>query len=310
MATILITGGTGLIGAALTPLLLERGHKVIILSRSARNDVSGNVTYAAWDVENKTIDAKAIEQADHIIHLAGANVAEKRWSKARKNEILESRTKSGELLVHALSTMANKVKSVISSSAIGFYGEDKKRSPKKKSFTEEVRADDSFLATTCQQWEESIKPVEQLGKRLVIIRTGIVLSADGGALAEFIKPIKTGFATILGNGKQVISWIHIEDICRLYLFAIEQNGLSGIFNGVAPHPVTNKELVIDIAQRLKGRFYMSMHVPAFMLKLVMGEMSVEVLKSATVACDKIKFAGFHFVYPTIDAALNQLIKKQ
>ncbi|MDB5192395.1 MAG: hypothetical protein JWQ96_1958 [Segetibacter sp.] len=309
MPTILITGGTGLIGTALTPMLVAKGYKVIILSRNKKESTDSNISYANWDVEEQTIDKDAIEQADHIIHLAGANVAEKRWTTDRKKEIVESRTKSCSLLVDSLNNIPNNVKTVISSSAIGFYGEDKKRNARKKAFTEELHADDSFLGNTCKQWEDGIKPLEQTGIRLVILRTGIVLSNDGGALAEFEKPIRYGLATMLGNGKQIISWIHIEDICRLFIFALENPEVKGIYNAVAPEPVPNKELIIELAQRLKGKFYVSMHVPAFMLKLGLGELSVEVLKSATVSSEKIKLAGFHFVYPTIEAALNQLAKR-
>ncbi|HRI20134.1 MAG TPA: TIGR01777 family oxidoreductase, partial [Panacibacter sp.] len=221
--------------------------------------------------------------------------------------IIESRTKSGALLVKALGETENNVKAVISSSAIGWYGPDTKTSLQ-KGFNEDWVSSNDFLGKTCKLWEAAIKPVETLGKRLVILRTGIVLSNDGGALAEFKKPLKFGTAAILGGGDQVTSWIHIDDICRMYLYALE-NEISGIFNAVAPHPVTNKELTLALAKTLRGRSFIPLHVPAFVLKIMLGEMSVEVLKSANVSVAKFRQTGFQFTYPTIEAALMQLAKE-
>lgn len=307
MLTILITGGTGLVGRSLITLLTGKGHEVIILSRKFKESKQPKLSYATWSVDKQTIDKDAIAKADYIIHLAGAGVADKRWTAARKKEIVESRTKSSQLIVKALGETPNKVKAVISASAIGWYGDDEHRSSMLKAFTEDQPADNEFLGNTCKQWEESISPVEALGKRLVKLRIGIVLSKDGGALPEFIKPVKLGFAAILGNGKQVISWIHIEDLARLFLHAIEKESLSGVYNAVAPAPVTNKDLTIALAEKIKGRFYIPVHVPVFALKLRLGEMSVEVLKSATVSSDKIRSTGFTFLYPSIEAALTNLI---
>jgi uncharacterized protein (TIGR01777 family) len=308
MAAILITGGTGLIGKRLTTLLTEKGHDVIILSRSTKNSEHPHVSYASWNIKDQTIDSTAVSKADYIIHLAGAGVADKRWTASRKKEIVESRTESSKLIVKALSETTNKVKAVISASAIGWYGSDDKLPASARSFTENAPADTEFLGHTCSLWEESISPVEALGKRLAKIRIGIVLSNDGGALPEFIKPIKFGFASILGNGKQVISWIHIEDLCRVFIYALENDHVNGIYNAVAPSPVTNKELTLALAKKIKGKFYMPVQAPSFMLKLILGEMSVEVLKSTTVSSDKIRSAGFTFLYPSIQAALTDLVK--
>jgi uncharacterized protein (TIGR01777 family) len=288
-------------------LLTGKGHQVIILSRHPNKSSQPNVSYAQWDIGKQWIDEKAIASCDYIIHLAGAGVADKRWTNARKKEIVNSRTQSSGLLVKALKDYPNKVRVVVCASAIGWYGDDKKRASSGNAFTEELPPNDDFLGETCRLWEESIAPVETLGKRLVKLRTGIVLSKEGGALAEFKKPVKFGVATILGNGKQVISWIHIDDLCRMYLYAIENELLQGVYNAVAPDPVTNKELIITLAQKLKGRFYIPIQVPSFALKLVVGEMSVEILKSATVSCDKIRKAGFTFIFPSLDAALPTLI---
>ncbi len=306
MSVILITGGTGLLGSALTDMLKDAGHKIIILTRVKKPSV-GNITYALWDVKAQTIDESAVSTADYIIHLAGANVADKRWTGDRKKEIIESRTQSSALLVKALQ-LPNKVKAVISASAIGWYGADENRSPKKKNFTEDIRASKDFLGKTCLLWEESIAPVKEAGKRLVKLRIGIVLSNAGGVLPEFKKPLKFGIAGVLGSGKQVVSWIHIEDLCRMFIYAMENESMEGAYNAVAPTPVRNKELTILLAGKMKGNFFVDMHIPAFVLKAMLGEMSVEVLKSATVSSEKIKAAGFTFLYPEIEYALDNLIK--
>ena len=307
MTTILITGGTGMIGKSLTEALLEKNYKVIILSRkiSKQQPVTGNLSYAEWNIAGQTIDKEAIARADYIIHLAGEGIADKRWTKKRKQEIVDSRVKSGELLVKVLQEIPNKVKAVISASAIGWYGADTVI-PNPKPFTEDDPADSSFLGATCQQWENSTEPVTQMGKRLVKLRTGIVLSKEGGALKEFERPIRFGIATILGNGRQVISWIHIDDLIRLYIAAIEDDHMRGAYNAVAPKPVSNKELMLQLAHTKKGKFFIPVHVPSFALKIALGEMSIEVLKSATISCDKIHYSGFTFLYPTIEAAIKNL----
>jgi uncharacterized protein len=303
MTTVLITGGTGLIGKVLTKALLEKGYHVIILSREPGKYPQGNhLSYASWDIDQQTIDTNAITKADHIIHLAGAGVADKRWTKKRKQEITDSRVKSSALLVKALQENTNRVKTVVSASAIGWYGPDP-LIPNPVPFTETAPAAPGFLGQTCFQWEQNQQPVKDMGKRLVQLRIGIVLSAEGGALAEFKKPLRMGVATILGNGKQVISWIHVDDLVKMFIKAIEDESMQGPYNAVAPLPVTNKELVICLA-RNKKRFYIPVYVPAFMLKLVLGEMSIEVLKSATVSAARIKTAGFDFAYPTLAEAIR------
>jgi uncharacterized protein (TIGR01777 family) len=309
MATVLVTGGTGLIGTALSKELLNKGYEVIILSRSPQRQTPGNsrLTYAHWNVEKETIDKEAIAKSDYIVHLAGETLA-KRWTSKRKKQIVESRTKSTGLLVKALTENANRVKAVISASAIGWYGNGPylNNTDGESCFTETDPPAEDFLGTTCQQWEASIEPVTDLGKRLVKFRSGVVLSNEGGALPEFKKPLRFGFATVLGNGKQVMSWIHIDDIVRLYTYAIENEKLHGVYNAVAPHPVTNKKLVTQLARSLRGRFFIPLYVPSFVLRAIFGEMTIEVLKTASVSCKKIKSQGYQFLYPSITAALHQL----
>jgi len=252
----------------------------------------------------------ALQEADYIIHLAGAGVVEKKWTAAYKKEIQESRTESSRLIIDALKnnpdSYRNKVKAIISASAIGWYGAD---TEPVKPFTEDAAADVSFLGQTCKLWEAGIEPVTSLGKRLVKLRIGIVLSNDGGALAEFKKPLKFGIAAILGNGKQMVSWVHIDDLCNLFIAGIENENLSGSYNAVAPNPVSNKVLTITLAKAIKGKFYIPMPVPAFVLKIMMGQRSIEVLKSTTVSCKKILDTGFKFTYNDIEIALAELAKK-
>ncbi|MEO6720902.1 MAG: TIGR01777 family oxidoreductase [Ferruginibacter sp.] len=306
MQTVLITGGTGMIGNELTKHLSGKGYRIIILTRKmpVSEPKFPNVSYALWDVNKQQIDASAIQKADHIIHLAGAGVVDKKWTEAYKAEIKNSRTKSSALLIDALQNNGNVVKTVVSASAIGWYGEDP--SPGAGGFIENDEPAGNFLGETCKLWEASIEPVKQLDKRLVTLRLGIVLSNTGGAFAEFKKPLRFGIAGILGSGKQVISWVHIDDLCRMFIEAIENEKMSGIYNAVAPKPVTNKVLTLQLAQAMRGKFFIPLHVPKFVLKIMLGSRSIEVLKSTTVNNDKIAKAGFTFLYPSLDAALRQL----
>jgi len=309
MATILITGGTGMIGTALTRALLEKNYKVIVLSRQTEGTNAGTagLSYAHWDLSSQIIDAKAVREADFIVHLAGAGIADKRWTKKRKKELRDSRVKSSELIVKSLRELPNNVKAVVSASAIGWYGADPVI-PNPKPFSENDPPDAGFLGETCRQWESAIEPVINLGKRLVKLRTAIVMSDSDGALKEFKNPLRFGVAPILGNGRQVMSWVHIDDLVRLYIAAIENEKLEGVYNAATPYPVSNKTFMMKLAQLKKGQFYIPIYVPSFLLKLILGEMSIEVLKSATISCDKIHATGFTFIYPSVDAALQNLIQ--
>jgi uncharacterized protein (TIGR01777 family) len=315
-------------------MLIDSGHRVIILARTAPSagrpaahdssqsshgaTASGidrslerslqSLQRLRWNPDTGFIDPDAIRQADYIVHLAGAGVADKRWSAKRKKVIEESRTKSCDLLVRSLRDTPNKVQAVISSSAIGWYGPDPSI-PNPRPFEESDPPIDDFLGETCRRWEAAIAPVTALGKRLVIIRIGIVLSQTGGALAEFKRPVRFGVAAILGSGRQTVSWIHVEDLCRLFMQAIDNSEWAGVFNGVAPRPVTNRILTLELAKRLKGRYFVPVYVPSFLLKIILGEMSIEVLKSVTVSAKKTRQSGFQFIYPSIENALEQLLAR-
>lgn len=292
-----------MVGSALTKNLLAKGHAVIILTRKAKPSTK-NIRYKEWDVKNGTMDITAITEADYIVHLAGANVADGRWTDKRKQEIVDSRVKSGELLVNTMHNHPNKIRAVISASAQGWYGADP-QIPNWSPFTETAPATNDFLGKTAQAWEAAISPVTALKKRLVIFRIGIVLSNAGGAYKEFKMPLKFGAATILGGGQQVVSWIHIQDLVRLFTVAVERDSWEGVYNAVAPAPVSNKELILQIAKE-KGKFYIPVHVPAFTLKAALGEMSTEVLKSTTVSSKKVEETGFDFLYPSIGKAVAAL----
>lgn len=305
MQTIVITGGTGLIGKTLGRALLQKGYRVMILTRDphqAGNDPA--FQYAGWDVAKQQIDREAISAADGIVHLAGAGVADRRWTPKRKQEILSSRVESSRLLVSALQQIPNRVKTVISASAIGWYGEDPEV-PNPHPFAETAPPDPGFLGSTCEAWEKSIDPAGTGQTRLVKLRIGIVLSREGGAFRELKKPLYAGVAAITGNGKQFISWIHISDLVQMFIHAIETSSMKGVYNAVAPNPVTNKALILAMA-RSRQKFFIPVKVPAFMLKLLLGEMSIEILKSTTVSAGKIIAEGFRFEYPELDAAMAAL----
>lgn len=301
METIGITGGTGLIGRTLTTLLTDRGYKVIIFTRKPK-DSTGNISYAYWDAYKQAIDTAALQEVDAMLHLAGEGVADKRWTTQRKHEILESRTIGTSFIASQLLQHAPRCKAFISSSAIGYYGADNGSAP----FTEIANPSADFLGTTCKAWEEASLPLE--GKvRRVLLRIGIVLSYDGGAFKEFVKPVKFGIAPLLGGGHQTVSWVHIDDVATMFLYALENENMQGIYNAVAPAPVSQRLLMFTIRHYAKS-FSIPFPVPAFVLKLMLGEMSIEVLKSATVSSQKIEDAGFPFRYPTIGKAVEQLMR--
>lgn len=305
MATVLIAGGTGMIGRELSTMLLAKGHAVTVLTRNleaAQRKAIVGIRYTPWDVQQQTIDPEAIRQADYIINLAGENIGAKRWTQKRKQALVASRINSCATLVKALQEIPNQVKAVVQASGVDWYPADP-AIPNPHPFTEEAPAATGFLGETCQQWEQSISPVMQLGKRLVILRTGIVLSKHGGALDQFEKSVRFNMPAILGNGRQMISWVHIKDICRIYIHAIETEQVRGVYNAVAPTPVSNRTLMLELAQLVCGSVYLPVRIPAFLLRLVLGEMGAAVLKSTTASSEKISSTGFQFSFPTIEAAL-------
>lgn len=294
---ILITGGTGLVGKHLTNLLLEKGYTVSHLSRTAGKNLK--VKTFLWNVPESSIDANCINGVDMIIHLAGAGIAEKRWTDERKKELIGSRTQSISLIYNLLKQHPHQVKKVISASATGFYSDRGN-----ELVTEESAPANDFLGKCCVAWEKAVDEGAALGLEILKFRTGVVLTDEGGALKQLALPIKFGFGTILGSGKQWVPWIHLQDTIDLYLFGIE-NGLTGVYNMVAPNPASNAKLTVTSAIQLNRPLWLP-KVPAFALKLFLGEMSAVVLASTKVSAAKTEQAGFIFKYPTIQDAIREI----
>lgn len=310
MAVVLISGGAGLIGTKLTRHLTGEDYEVIILSRQKnQKHPDPKVSFAFWDVPDKIIDAEAVLRADHIIHLAGAGIIDSKWTKEYKKQITESRTKTASLIISVLKENPHHVKTFVSASAIGWYGPDADPLIRKEGFIETDPAVGDFLGETCMQWENAADDAKQAGIRLVKLRTGIVLSNDGGAFKKMIAPLRFGVAGILADGNQMMSWIHIDDVCRMYMEAIQNKDMQGVYNAVAPVPESYKKIIMMTAQKMRNKFFIPVHVPRFILKLLYGKRSMEILKSATVSCKKIKALGYTFLYPSIESAVDDLIKK-
>lgn len=296
---VLITGGTGLVGSHLIPMLKANGHEVVVLSRS--KDSSKPYPIFEWDYEKEYIEAGAFSGVDAVIHLAGAGVAEKRWTPERKDEIYNSRTKTSFLLYNTLKEVPNQVKTFISASAIGYYGLDTGNINLKE--TAPVGHD--FLAHVVDAWETSTSKVTELDIRLIQLRIGVVLAKEGGALVELLKP---PVAAPLGKGSQYMSWIHIDDLCKMFVYALENEQMLGTYNAAAPRPMTNKELTREAAKAM-GKTFIPIPVPGLILKLMLGEMAKMVIGGNRVSCEKIMEAGFQFDYPKLADALKDLKAK-
>lgn len=297
--TILITGGTGLLGTHLTQVLQGLSKDVYHLSRSPKE----KNTYT-WDIANQKMDADALKHTDAVIHLAGANVGEKRWTDTRKQELLKSRTESTRLLYEQLKNGNHSVRHFISASAIGYYGFDNEQ----KWYHEESEPGTDFLAQLTRTWEQEVDKIAELGIRVVKIRIGIVLSDEGGALKEMAGPVKYFVGAPLGTGKQPVSWIHIDDVCGIFVKALEDTSMTGAYNAVAPNPVDNRTLTKAIAQTL-GKPMIMPPVPSFILKLVIGQMAEIVVRGSKVSAKKITNAGYTFKFPLMQDAVYDLLKK-
>jgi uncharacterized protein len=295
--SILLTGGTGAIGSCLTEQLLAKGYVISHLSRSPGKDAAVKTFF--WDVAKGQIDEHCIDGVDIMIHLAGAGIADKPWTDERKKEMIDSRTKSIGLIYQLLREKKHQVNTVISASAIGYYSDRGD-----ELMTEEDAPNTDFMAHCCVDWEDAVDKGKKLGLRIVKYRTGVVLDT-GGALAKMALPIKLWVGSPLGSGKQWIPWIHWQDVVDMYLFAIEKETMEGVYNMVAPNPVTNKQLTQALAKQLHKPLWVP-NVPAFVLKLILGEMSTIVLGSTKVSAQKIANAGFKFTYPELAPALKEI----
>lgn len=301
-----ITGGTGLIGRHLARLLANDGYEIIIFTRKPDKNRKyiKNTTYAYWDPVKKQIDKEQLSKIEAMVHLAGAGIADKRWTEQRKTDIVDSRVIGTEFITSQLKQYAPKCKVLVSSSAIGYYGED---DGNQEAFTEGASPANDFLGRTCVAWEDASEDADNFTRR-VVLRMGIVLAKGSGAFNEFLKPMKWGVMPILGSGEQIVSWIHVKDAVRLIRFAIERVEVSGVYNAVAPVPVTHSYLMHAMGKAKKG-WQIPVPVPGILLKIMLGEMSIEVLKSATVSAEKIQKRGFRFEFRDIEAATKDLLKK-
>ncbi len=298
---VLITGGSGLVGRRLTAVLQEKGHEVAWLS--SRHWLKSNIPVYEYNYSSGEIDNEAIRWADVIVHLAGANVGEKKWSKKRRNLIMDSRVKTANLIFKSLTENEHQVKAFISASAVGYYG----AVTTENIFTEESAAGSDFLSTVCQHWEKSADAFAAMGIRVVKIRSGVVWSNSGGALAKIIPPFKFGANVVLGNGKQYMPWIHIDDLCNIYLRAVEDANMQGVYNAVAPEHTNYGNFMRQLKPYFK-RVFLNVKVPAFALRLVFGKMAVLLLDGSRVEPKRLTELGFQFQFPTLKTVFNNLLK--
>lgn len=303
MKKVLIAGGTGLIGSRLSHLLSEAGYEVAHLSRK----IGGNPKYPTyhWDPMKGLIDQDIVSQVDYVVNLAGAGIADARWTSARKKLIIDSRVRGNELLLSAFQELSKPPKAFISGAAIGFYGDRGEQE-----VTEEDGPGIGFLPESCVAWENSIEQIRNKTKiRTVAIRIGLVLSTQGGALEKMLLPLHAFTSTYFGNGQQWYSWIHLDDIARQFMFAIEHEEMEGVYNGVSPNPARNKTIA-KVLPKAKGIPAAVVPAPSLALRLAMGEMADAVLTGTKVSAAKIQAAGFQFEHPDLEAALKHLINNK
>lgn len=296
---VLITGGTGMIGQRLAELLIDNGYEVALLTREPEK--ASHYKLFGWDPQAGTIDEAAVAWADCIVNLAGSSVAEGKWTPERKHEIMRSRLDGLDLLYRELQKPGHHVRMLLSASAIGIYGDRGDELLYENSPT--AGPADDFLADVVLQWEAAARRVEALGLRLALPRIGIVLSPEGGALVPIARTVRYGAGAPLGSGRQYMSWVHLDDLCRLLVQMLENEQYQGVYNAVAPHPVTNQQFTETLAQVMHKPLILP-KVPAFGLKLAMGEMSEIVLGSQRVSADKVLSQGFTFEYPQLRGALE------
>jgi uncharacterized protein (TIGR01777 family) len=301
--TVLITGGSGLVGRYVTSALLSKGYKVIHLSRKASH--FGRVRVYRWDPEKQIIDPAFIENVDYVIHLAGANIGEKRWSAKRKEDIIKSRVDSAKFLYEIIKERRIKLKAYISASGVGYYGSE----PSEKIYSETDPPGKDFIGTTCRLWEVAAELFQSEGIRTVKIRSGLVLEKNNGAFKRFLFPAKFGLFPVIGNGRHIMSWIHIKDISSIYLKVLEDNNFEGAYNAVSPGYVSYYEFVRTLAQVMKRPFF-HFPVPAFGLKILLGEMSEIVLKGSRISSKKIINAGFQFTFASLHDALENVVDSE
>lgn len=297
---ILITGGSGLVGLQLSELLVKQGYEVVHLSRY-RSKSSSYKTFT-WDLSAKVIEDGAFDGVSQIVHLAGAGVADKRWSTERKAELTSSRIDSANLIYKSLKDSGHKIEAFISASAIGIYGFDTGGIEQTE---DRMQLGDDFLATLTKKWEAAADQFDIEGTRVVKYRIGLVLSKSGGLLGKLVPLAKLGLSSAFGSGNQYMSWIHIDDLAKMFLYAIEKTEMNGAYNAVAPGPVVNKDFLTQLAKVLNKPYFLP-NTPKFVLKLVLGELSSAITGGNKVSSDKIEQAGFNFQFNNLQDSLTDL----
>jgi uncharacterized protein (TIGR01777 family) len=300
---VLISGGSGFVGKKLGALLIEKGYTVSILSRSPKQNTAG-VSYYRWDVPTHFIEEESVLKADYIIHLAGENIAENRWTPKRKEAIVQSREKSIELLHTVLKKNHKKLDAFVSASGIGIYGAVNGE----EICTENTAPENDFLGSTCQKWEAAADNFTDLGVRVVKIRTGLVLGKDDGFLKKLSLIFKIRLGSALGSGKQYMPWIHVDDLCAIYLEAIKNSDMTGAYNAAITDDTTNTVFSKTMA-KINGYSIWLPNIPAFLIKMVLGEMTSIILTGRRVSSEKIKKTGFKFKFTTLEQALRDCLQK-
>ncbi len=294
---ILITGASGMIARQVASALKQLQRSPIALGRSTNHDDRFDMAFT-WNPSANQFDTKALIGTDAIVHLAGASIADHKWTPARKKEILESRTRSTEFLAHTLQKSSHSIKTIVAASATGFYGNSAERL-----MSETDAAGDGFLAETCQAWEESLHKLALPGIRLVILRIGFVIDRSGGALPVMARPVRWMAGAAYGSGKQFISWIDSSDLIRLFIHSLDNTTMNGTFNAVAPQPVRNTTFIQEIGRTLHRPIW-PINIPSFVFKTLLGEQSELVLGGQYVSADKTLASDFHFNYPSLPESLH------
>lgn len=299
---VLVTGATGFVGKKVVEKLLAKNHQVIVLTRNpqkAQNLWGDKVTAFAWNTTKEQVPAAALEGVDGVINLVGENISEARWCEKQKQKIYDSRILSTKNLMESLIKMPKKPV-VISTSAIGVYG------PRDNELiSESTVVGAGFLANVCEDWERIALDYKKDLPRLAIIRVGVVLGKNGGLIKKLMPIFSKGIGGPIGNGKQWMSWIHIEDLANLYVFALETSSVEGIINGVSPYPITNKNFTKAFGKAVKRPAFFK--VPPVALKILMGQMSCIALDSQKIVSERLKMLGFNFEYARADKALENLV---
>lgn len=302
---VLITGGTGFIGLRLIKELKSQGHEVLGLTRNIeqaqRKDT--DVIWIPWKSHNEIIDFTPYGKIDAIINLVGENLANKRWSNEQKKVIYNSRVEATRNLCKSIKESQGKIDTFISTSAIGIYGNRRNEEIHEKSLIV-----DDFVGSLCRDWEEAVTSNSDIYNRSVIIRVGLVLGKNGGMMEKLLPLFNLGLGGKLSHGNQYMSWIHLDDICRIFIKALNDHKMEGVYNGTAPFPVTNKEFTNTLGRTIRKSTFFS--VPRFALKVVMGEMAEHVLSGAKIIPKRLKEDNFHFLFPTVEVAIKDVVSKE